>query len=92
MKKSIMYSKIGETLKFINNMKKETRKSNDPIGGLLSDSNRYSTKKGLISLVGPCMATIELFEIFCLEGDLFDDIERYDTEEEALNRIKELLL
>ena len=73
-------------------MKKETRKSNDPTGGLVGDSNRYSTNKGEISLVGPCMATMQLFEIFCIEGDLFDDVERYDTKEEAVSRIKELLL
>lgn len=73
-------------------MKKETIKSNDPTGGLVGDSNRYSTNKGEISLVGPCMATMQLFEIYCIEGDLFYDVERYDTKEEAENRIKELLL
>lgn len=73
-------------------MKKETIKSNDPIGGLVSDSNRYSTDKGEISLVGPCMATMQLFEIYCIEGNLFCDIERYDTLKEAEDRIKELLL
>jgi hypothetical protein len=73
-------------------MKKETRKSHYSFGGLVGDSNRYSTNKGEISLVGPCMATMQLFEIFCIEGDLFDDVERYDTKEEAVNRIKELLL
>ena len=73
-------------------MKKETRKRKDGMSGIISDSNRYSTDKGEISLVGPCMATMQTFEIYCIEGDLFCDIERYDTKEEAEKRIKELLL
>ena len=60
--------------------------------GLLSDSNRYSSEKGLISLLEPCRATMDCYEIYCLEGNLFDDIERYDTLDEVENRIKKLLL
>ena len=60
--------------------------------GLLSDSNRYSSEKGLISLLEPCRATMDCYEICCLEGNLFDDIERYDTLDEVENRIKKLLL
>ena len=58
---------------------------------LLGNSNRYKTEKGEISCVHPCMVTMERYEIFSIEGDLFEDIERYDTLEEAEERIYELL-
>jgi len=61
------------------------------IEGMLSDSHRYKTNKGEISLLPPCRATFESFEIFCLEGDLFEDTERYDSLKEAEKRINELL-
>lgn len=61
------------------------------IPGLLSDSNRYKTEKGEISMLTPCRATFNSYEIYCIEGNLFDDIERYDTLEEAEARINELL-
>lgn len=60
--------------------------------GLISDSNRYSSESGVISLLEPCGATMGCYEIYCLEGSLFEDIERYDTLDEAENRIKKLLL
>ncbi len=60
--------------------------------GLLSDSNRYSSEKGLISLLEPCRATMGCYEIYCIGGNLFDDIERYETLDEVENRIKKLLL
>tara|TARA_B110000503_G_C7073572_1_gene381897 strand:- start:710 stop:985 length:276 start_codon:yes stop_codon:yes gene_type:complete len=60
--------------------------------GLLSDSHRYSSEKGLISLLEPCGATMGCYEIFCINGNLFHDIERYDTLEEVENRIEKLLL
>tara|TARA_R110001592_G_scaffold16073_7_gene68817 strand:- start:190 stop:468 length:279 start_codon:yes stop_codon:yes gene_type:complete len=60
--------------------------------GLLSDSNRYSSEKGLISLLEPCRATMGCYEICCIGGNLFDEIERYDTLYEVENRIKKLLL
>lgn len=55
------------------------------------DSHRYKTDKGEISLVHPCPVTMEQYEIYCIEGNLFEDIERFDTLEEAEARIKELL-
>ena len=73
-------------------MKIERRKRNDLMSGIISDSNRYITDKSEISLVGPCMATMQTFEIYCIEGHLFDSIERYETKEEAEKRIVELLL
>ena len=54
-------------------------------------SHRYSTDKGEISLVHPCSYTNEQYEIYCISGAHFDDVERYDTEEEAMTRIKSLL-
>jgi len=56
-----------------------------------SPSHRYKTDKGEISMVYPCSDTMFEYEIFCIQGDLFDDIERYETIEESENRIKELL-
>lgn len=58
---------------------------------MLGDSHRYKTEKGEISLICPCYATFNAYEIYCTEGQLFDDIERYDTLSEAEQRIKELL-
>ena len=70
-------------------MKKAIFKSG--IEGLLSDSNRYKTDKGIISMLTPCRATMGTYEIYCIEGDLFEDVERYDTLEEVEARINELL-
>ena len=58
---------------------------------LVSDSQRYKTSKGEISMVPPCQMTLDTFEIFCIEGDLFEEIERYDTLEKAEQRIEDLL-
>ena len=33
----------------------------------------------------------DIWEIYCLEGSLFDDVERFDTKAEADKRIKGLL-
>ncbi len=63
----------------------------------------YSSKKGKISLVqiyGYPLLLNESYEdswkhfqweIMTLEGNLFDDVERYNSKEEAEVRIKELL-
>ena len=59
--------------------------------GLVGDSNRYETEKGIISLVYPCFATMDKYEIYCIKGDLFEDIERFGTLEEAEQRIRGLL-
>jgi hypothetical protein len=58
---------------------------------LLGNSHRYKTDKGEISCVHPCDATMNQYEIYCISGDLFDDIERYDSLEEAEERIIQLL-
>jgi hypothetical protein len=56
----------------------------------------FSSRKGMISL-------IELkdyifrnnsvqWEIYCLNGNLFEDVERFGTKEDAIDRIRQLLL
>lgn len=71
-------------------MKKSLIKSG--ILGIVSDSHRYATDKGEISLLTPCYATFGKFEIYCTLESLFEGVERYDTLEEAEQRINELLL
>lgn len=61
------------------------------IEGIVSDSHRYLNEIGEISLIYPSFATNDMFEIYCIEGELFDDIERFITLEEAEDRIKYLL-
>lgn len=58
---------------------------------IVTDSFRYETEKGCISLLKPCHATFQSYEIYCISGGLFDDVERYHTLEEAESRIKRLL-
>lgn len=69
-------------------MKKYTIYNNSSFCG---DSHRYETDKGIISLVHPCDMTFMSYEIFCIEGNLFDDIERYETLEMAEERILNLI-
>jgi len=52
---------------------------------------RYSTKKGEISLITPSFISNHMWEIYCTEGDLFEDIERYDTKGEAEAKIRHYL-
>jgi hypothetical protein len=53
----------------------------------------YSSKKGKISLIllKKYFCGIDTWEIYCLKGDLFEDVERFDTKEEAEKRIREIL-
>ena len=44
-----------------------------------------------ISLLYPNTFTMDCYEIYCISGDLFDGIERYETLGEAEARIMELL-
>ena len=67
------------------------RKTIQGIDGYLSDSERYISPLGEISLLTPCIATSNKYEIYCIKGNLFNDIERYNTLEDAENRIYELL-
>jgi len=56
----------------------------------------YSSEKGKISLIELLhyfyVDQSTLWEIYCQEGNLFDDVERFTTKEEAETRIKELLI
>ena len=58
---------------------------------ILSNSERYITKIGEISLLSPCRATFNSYEIYCINGNLFEDIERYSTRFDAEKRINNLL-
>lgn len=54
-------------------------------------SHRYKTERGEISLIYPCLISQDMYEIYCIEGDFFEDVERYSTLEEAEFRIDELI-
>ena len=54
----------------------------------------FSSEKGVIScieLLDYFMDGLDLWEIHCNEGDLFEDIERFESFEEAKERCRELL-
>jgi len=52
---------------------------------------RYISKRGEISLIEPSWVSMGLWEIYVIDGeDLFDDVERFSTREQAENRIKSL--
>lgn len=55
----------------------------------------FESNKGKISMIELMNAfyaeTNQIWEIYCLEGDLFEDIERFPTRREAKKRIMELL-
>ncbi len=58
----------------------------------------YWNEKGKISLVKlfghrfNCQdMTTPIWEIYCLRGDFFEDIERFDTKRDAVKRIKGFL-
>ena len=52
---------------------------------------RISSEKGEIDILCPCAASFNHWEIHSTEGDLFEDVERYDSLFEMVDRIKELL-
>lgn len=54
----------------------------------------YTSGKGkisLIKLINYFRDGKDLWEIYCLEGELFDDVERFDTKKEAVITIKNYL-
>lgn len=53
---------------------------------------RFSSEKGCISLLPPCYVSGNTYELYCVEGSFFDDIERYEIEDEMIKRVEELLL
>ena len=70
-------------------MQKEIFKSYSPEN--LSDSERYITRNGEISLLTPCIITKQTFEIRSIRGNFFEDVERFNTRKEAETRIHSLL-
>lgn len=55
------------------------------------DSFRFVTSKGEISLLHPSRVTDNYFEIYCIKGNLFEDVKRFDTEKEAIIAIGKFL-
>ncbi len=54
----------------------------------------FSSNKGKISLIllkDYLWNGIDVWEIYCLEGNLFEDCERFNTKEEAKKRVMEIL-
>jgi len=52
----------------------------------------YSSSKGRISLINFERGLYaDNWEIFCQEGDLLDDVERFSNKKSAEDRIKELI-
>ena len=51
----------------------------------------YSSKKGKISLIKLIGVGSERWEIYSLEGDLFEDTERFKSKKEAEQKILKLL-
>jgi hypothetical protein len=62
-----------------------------PIGNWRYILSSHKGKISLISLPNYFMDGKTLWEIYCLSGNLFEDVERFDTKEEAEKRIEELL-
>ncbi len=81
---------IHNTWKEINAIRKRGYKVRYPVGKY---RYVYESKKGKISLV--CLkhyfGSKNVWEIFSLVGNLFDDVERFKTRKNAEKRIKELL-
>lgn len=63
----------------------------DEARGILGEHYYYESSKGLISLIYPCEANNVTYEIYCIKGDLFYDVFRYEKLEDAEHIIKELL-
>lgn len=51
----------------------------------------FTSEEGSISMIHPCEFTNQEYEIYSLEGDLFDDIERYPYHNRVMERINNLL-
>ncbi len=63
-----------------------------PVMARITGTNQLlaSSSKGKISIIRG-MTSFGLYEIYCLDGDLFEDIERYPDVKSAGERICELL-
>ena len=51
----------------------------------------FTSEEGSISMIHPCEFTNQEYEIYSLEGDLFDDVERYPYHNLVMERINNLL-
>lgn len=54
----------------------------------------FSSEKGKVSLIYLLNYLLDgrnTWEIYCLEGDLFEDVERFDSKKDAMRRIREVL-
>ena len=67
---------------------------NSPYRIFGKDQYIYTSDKGevsLIKLINYFRDGKDLWEIYCLEGGLFQDVERFDTKREAVVEIKKYL-
>jgi len=55
--------------------------------GKTKDSDQYIGDTGKINLLHPCATTDDKFEISCLQGNLFEGVERFDDLKSAESRI-----
>ena len=54
-------------------------------------SNEKGHEISIVELPNHLRDGVTLWEIYCLEGELFDDIERYDSLDEAIEQSKKYL-
>jgi len=61
--------------------------------GFEKNQRHVYSDKGMISLIFPSKFTMNMFEIYPIDYDklFFEDVERFSTEKEALQRCKEIL-
>ena len=52
---------------------------------------RVESEKGIISILCPCSASMSMWEILSIQGNLFEDIERFDSIFEMIDRIVNVL-
>jgi hypothetical protein len=70
---------------------KGKKNSNINLLGLIGEHYHYSNDDKIISLIYPSLVTFNMYEIYCVAGDLFEDTERYSTLKEVEKRIESLL-
>ena len=63
---------------------------NSSIENIVGDSHHYTYDRYTISLLYPCLATSNHFEICCIDGNLFHGCQRYYSLELAEDKIMEL--
>ena len=58
---------------------------------MIQSNKVYSSDLGSISMIPPSYISDYSYEIMSIDGDLFDDVERFKTRHEAKERIDSLL-